>query len=444
MNKIIKKIILILLITAAVSVVSIYAYRIVSNQNIESKQSAESEIDALTFYHWWTSPGESAAINALIDVFIKKYPDTAVMPTPVTGGGGFSMLGIIKPLVNAGEAPDAFQMHAAYESKPYYDAGLLKQIDDIWESEDLESVIPKIVQDMNKFEGHYYSVPIDIHRSNLVWYNKLLLSQNNINPDNLTTWDLFFNACETLKASGVEYPIQMGESWTASHVFEQIVASMGIDFYEDWVNGKITSLDNPKLLEALRIFNKYLSYVNSDYSELSWNSATARVIEGESAFNIMGDWANGEFKAAKKIYGVDYGVFAVPGTENMYGLVIDTFQHPKGIKHPVNAQRWLKNAASKEGQDAFNPLKGSISARTDSDISKYDAYQQFATSDFLAVRYMFPSVVHGSGAPESFKLNLNDIIVQFLDNRDDEEFISSMTRYIQSISSEYTINWSLN
>jgi len=401
------------------------------------------EADALEIYHWWTSGGEKAAVDALIAVFQTEYPDVTVIQSPVTGGAGYTMMGIIKPLVLAREAPDAFQMHAGYEGKPYFDADLLESIDHIWDA-DLKAAVPDVVESMNMFDGHYYSVPVNIHRVNVVWYNKALLDANGIDPATLTTWTAFFAACDKLEAAGVTNPIQMGETWTAAHTFEQFIASVGIDFYEDWINGEVTSATDTKLLEAFDYFETYMGYVNPDHAALTWDDATKRIITGEGAFNIMGDWANGEFFVADKIYGTDYGTFAVPGTGDMYGLCIDCFQHPKGVSHPTNSERWLKVVASKAGQDAFNPIKGSIAARTDADTTKYGAYQKAAITDFGAVTYMFPSVVHGSGAPEAFKVKLSDIISSFVTNLDESAAASALTAYTTQISDEYTKVWSLD
>jgi len=433
-QKLRKKLILFILITIAI-MGGLFVYFL-------SSQKEDTEV--LVFYHWWTSSGEQAALNALIEVFSEQNPDVTVIPTPVSGGGGFELIEIIKPLVFAREAPDAFQMHAGYETKPYFEAGLLESVDNIWKSECLEKVIPEVVQSMCKFNGHYYSVPIDIHRYNLVWYNKELLDKNNINPAELTTWDSFFEACDRLKGNGVEYPVQIGRDWTEAHLFESIIASQGIDFYEDWVNGKITSPNNEMLLNSLKIFKKYMSYANPDYSSLEWNEVTERIINREGAFNVMGDWANGEFKVSGMVYNKDYGTFTVPGTGKMYGLVIDTFQRPKYIKHATNLERWLKVVGSKEGQDAFNPWKGSISARIDTNISKYDLYQKLAIFDFISAQYMLPSVVHGSGAPESFRVKLNKIISEFATDLDINKTAKTLTDYTKSISKEFTTEWQLN
>ena len=400
--------------------------------------------DVVEIYHWWSSGGEKAAIDALADVFKAKYPDVAVIQSPVAGGAGYVFQAVIKPLVLAGEAPDAFQMHAGYEGKPYYDGGYLDPITSLWNDEKWADVIPKVVQDMVKFGNDYYAVPVNIHRPNVVWYNKPLLTAHGIDPTTLTTWDAFFAACDTLKAAGLT-PISLGDSgkWTATHVLEQIIASEGIGFYQDWVNGKVTSATDAKLLDALTKFSKYLGYVNTDHAALTWDQATAKVITGEAAFNIMGDWANGEFYVANKVYGTDYGTFPVPGTAGMYGLVIDCFQHPKGVKHPENSLNWLKVVGSKEGQDAFNPIKGSISARTDSDTTKYGAYQKAAIADFKAATHMYPSVTHGSGAPQSFTAKLNDIMSAFVTGKDVNAAAKALTDATNAVSADYTTVWSL-
>jgi len=406
----------------------------------------QEEADAVMFYHYWISSGEQAAVNALINVFLDKYPEIAVLPTSIisrsSAGGGVVIFGIVKPLVLSGNAPDAFVMHAGYEARTYVNANLLEPVDDIWETAGLEKVTPKVVQVMCKFDGNFYSIPINIHRTNVVWYNKILLDRNNIKPAELNDWNSFFDACDKLKSSGIEYPIQMAAAWTAQHAFDQIVAGEGIEFYENWVNGRVTSEDDPLLIDALTTFKKYLSYVNPDHADIEWNVATDRIIDGEGAFNIMGDWANGEFTSAGMIYDKDYGTFVVPETRDMYGLVIDTFQRPKSVKHPANSEKWLEVVASNDGQDAFNPLKGSISARVDTDVSKYGAYQKTAIFDFVTVKYMFPAI--SNGAPKDFEVREQQIIAEFAEDLDVKKAAKTFADYHKENSGKYTIEWELN
>jgi glucose/mannose transport system substrate-binding protein len=410
---------------------------------IVSTQQREKE-NILVIYHWWVSPGEYAAISALINVFVDKYPEVVVMPTSVistsSAGGKNVLFDIMNKLIKKKETPDVFQGLAGYGVREYYDAGFLEKVDNVWESEGLEEVIPKTIQVMCQFDRHYYSVPVGVHRTNVVWYNKKILNKNGLNSGNITTWNAFFDACDKLKSSGIQYPIQMGAAWTAAHVFDQIIASQGINLYQGWVNGNLSS-DDPRFLEAFKIFKRYLSYVNPDNADVSWDSATRRVIEGEGAFTIMGDWAEGEFKAAEMVYDEDYGTFVVPGTSKMYGLVIDTFHKPKYVPHSENSERWLEVVSSREGQDAFNPVKGSISARKDADVSKYDLYQQSAILEFITARYMFPAV--SNGAPKTFELKEQEIIAQFIKDQDTGKAAKALADYMKQIKNQYTINWEL-
>jgi glucose/mannose transport system substrate-binding protein len=416
--------------------------------------------NALTIYTWWTSGGESAAISALVNVYQSQYPNVTVIQSPVAGGAGYVFRSVIKPLVLAGEAPDAFQVHAGYEMQPYVDGGYLDPINDLWSSQGWESVFPSVIKAMVKGgDGNYYAVPVDIHRPNVVWYNKHILDANGISA-NITTWTQFFAACDKLNqnttltsSSSWSSPVALGDTdgWEATHVLEQIMVGEGISFYQDFINGKITSAADTHLNDALGLLAKYLNYTNANHASLTWDQATALVINGNCAFNIMGDWANGEFLLDNKVYGADYGTFAVPNTSNMYGLVVDCFEHPKGVKDPDNSLNWLKVVGSVQGQNTFNPLKGSIPARNDTDqTSLYGPYQQAAMSDFHSVTYTYPSIVHGSAMPQSFTSGLPTILTSFVTNSRNKESTSAIstaataiTQAVTASSSDFVKTWQL-
>jgi glucose/mannose transport system substrate-binding protein len=108
----------------------------------------------------------------------------------------------------------------------------------------------------------------------------------------------------------------------------------------------------------------------------------------------MGDWASAQWQNEGSKLGTDYTFAAAPGTIGLYQWLSDTFTLPVGAKHRNAALTWLKLCGSKEGQDAFNPLKGSISARTDSDLTKYDDYLNSAAADWSKDR-LVGSTAHG-------------------------------------------------
>ena len=56
-----------------------------------------------------------------------------------------------------------------------------------------ETLIPLISQD-----GNIYSVPVNIHRANVLWYNPAVLADNGVAPCP-TTMDEWFAAMDTLQ-----------------------------------------------------------------------------------------------------------------------------------------------------------------------------------------------------------------------------------------------------
>jgi glucose/mannose transport system substrate-binding protein len=101
----------------------------------------------------------------------------------------------------------------------------------------------------------------------------------------------------------------------------------------------------------------------------------------------MGDWAYGYF-ANPAPNGLalqphtDFDWAPPPGTNGTFVFLADSFVMPVGNKNPQGTMDWLTVAASKEGQEAFNPLKGSICARTDCDQSLFSEYSQNAAKDW--------------------------------------------------------------
>ena len=74
---------------------------------------------------------------------------------------------------------------------------------------------------------------------------------------------------------------------------------------------------------------------------------------------------------------------------------------------------WLEMVGSKEGQEAFNALKGSIPVRTDVDKGKFGAYQRWSMASFDH-DVLLASCVHGEAVPATFQHELNDAISLFV------------------------------
>src|SRR5258706_10686759 len=93
----------------------------------------------------------------------------------------------------------------------------------------------------------------------------------------------------------------------------------------------------------------------------------------------MGDWASSYLEQSKKLQWKDgYDVAASPGSDGVYDFLSDSFTLPTGARRPDLSRKWLIECGSTAGQNLFNPLKGSIPARTDTDAVLYQGYLGWA------------------------------------------------------------------
>lgn len=362
----------------------------------------------LEIFSWWAGD-EGPALEALLKLYKQKYPSVSVENATVTGGAGTNAKAVLKTRMLGGDPPDSFQAHAGQELiGTWVVAGRMEDLTPLFKSEGWDSKFPKDLIPLISSKGGIWSVPVNVHRSNVLWYNPAKLKEWGVTAPK--TWDEFLATCQTLKTKGLQAPLSVGENWTQQHLWESVaVGTLGAQGWNDLWTGK-TKFTDPKVVKVFDTFGKVMDCANKDASGLSWQQATDRVAKGQAAFNIMGDWAAGYMATTLKLKpGSGFGWAAAPGSNGTFVFLSDSFGLPKGAPDRAAATNWLKLLGSKEGQDAFNPLKGSIAARLDSDLSKYNTYSQSAAKDWKSNKIV-GSLVHGVVAPETFMSAFGNVI----------------------------------
>ena len=385
-----------------------------SNASPAAARTSTVERKKVEVFSWWVGGGEAAGLQAMIKVFKREYPDIDFINAAVAGGAGTNARAVLASRLQAGDPPDSWQGHAGQELiGTYMKANQLESLNFLYEQENWLAVMPKTLIPLISQDGKIYSVPVNIHRANVLWYNPKILAANNMSVP--TSLDEFIADLDKLDATGI-IPLAMGEQWTAMHLFETILlASLGPEKYSGLWTGK-TDWNAPETRQALVNFEKVLRYTNNDASTLSWQDASQLVVNGDAAFNIMGDWAEAYYKELGKKSKVDYGWAPVPGTAGVFQFLSDSFVLPVGAPNRDGAIAWLKLAGSREGQDAFNPVKGSIPARSDADRSLYDEYLQSAMDDWNR-DIVVGSLYHGVVANDSWKTEINTDLGIFLTDK---------------------------
>jgi glucose/mannose transport system substrate-binding protein len=381
----------------------------------------------LEVFSWWTSGGEAAALDALFQAVKKADPAIEIINATVAGGGGSAARPVLQARLAGGNPPDSWQTHPGWELLgQYVPANYCEPINDIYQSEGWDKVVPKDLIDLLTKDGKTYAVLAGVHRGNDLWYNKKLLEKNGIKVGDKMTFDEFFAAAEKLKAAGIT-PLAVGDSgiWATAQLFENtLLGTIGPQGWIDLFSGKM-AWDDPKVKQAAQTYGKMLAYQNADHSALSWDQAVKAVIEGKCAFTSMGDWTYGEFVKANKKDNEDFGWVSHPGTDGAFIIVADGFPLAKGAPHKQEAITWLKVVGSKDAQEAFNKLKGSIPARTDVDKSKFGPYHNWSMDSFAKDK-LLPSCEHGEAAPAGFQQAFNDAITTFVVDKNADRLVKAL------------------
>jgi len=383
----------------------------------------------LEIFSWWAGD-EGPALEALIELYREANPGVEVINATVTGGSGVNARAVLKTRMLGGTPPDSFQVHAGEElTGTWVVAGRMEDLTFLYEEEGWFDAFPQSLIDLITYEGGIYSVPVNIHRSNVMWFNPSKIAEWGIEVPK--TWDEFLAICPTIQVQGVT-PLVVGEAWTVNHLFESV--ALAVLGPEGW-NGIWTGETDPAGPEMIAVFNRFgeilaCSNIAQDAAGLSWQQAIDKVVDGSAAFNIMGDWAAGYMTTTLGLEpGVGFGYAPSPDTEGVFMWLSDSFGLPVGVAHRENTIAWLRLLGSVEGQNAFNPLKGSIPARIDAvDAAPelYNAYLQDAAADW-ASNVLVGSLVHGTAANERFMGDFNQVMEIYLASGSAEAAATAMS-----------------
>ncbi|HEY7374996.1 MAG TPA: ABC transporter substrate-binding protein [Polyangia bacterium] len=407
--------------------------------------SGSAQTSSVEILHWWKQGGEAEAIHALLADFQRQNPSIKVVDSSVDGSS--TARAVIRNRMSTMNPPDTFQANGGWDLMAwvlYYgtnaDQSKMQELDPV--ALDLAGNVPTEVLDTVSYKGAVYAVPLNIHRLNTFFYNKAVFDMLGIDASQLNTLDDMFAAADkvnqynqqiaddpnarpitpiALGYRATDGDVTTGDSWTLALVFFEniLVARMGGDAYQNlFVKPGMRDAFMPAMSNALADLRRLVvSYSNQNAAALTWNQPLDMVLNGTAAMTIMGDWGKGYANAAGK--GEEtFGVIPTPGTAGTFVFTTDTFGLPIGALDPDNTMKLLSVFASREGQDIFNPIKGSISARTDSQIDngQYDAMARQTFQDFknAAVKVPATSIL----APQSYIDAISVALAEFAKARD--------------------------
>jgi glucose/mannose transport system substrate-binding protein len=389
-----------------------------------------SQACQLSVFSWWTGGGEAAGLDRLIKIWNKNNPDCPFKNETVAGGAGTNAKAVLAQRLAAGNPPDSFQGHAGAELRDYIKAGQVLPVDFIYKAAGFGKVMPASLISQIRYNGRLYSVPVNIHRANVLWFKPSVLRANGIAVPR--TWAQFIAALRKAEDAGLT-PLAMGEQWTAKHLLETVmIGTLGPRGWAAlWRPGSASKWSAKNVTNSLNRYNTVLGYTNSDAGSLTWQEAGKLVADGKAVFNVMGDWQDGYFSGTKAggnlalKPGTGYGWAPVPGTANVYDWLSDSFTLPKGAPHRAAAVKWLTFLGSRLAQDTFNPVKGSIPARKDARTGLYNAYLKSALRDWKSDA-LAGSLAHGVVASNAWNADIDTALGLFLQSKNVARFQAAL------------------
>ena len=389
---------------------------------IAAATAAGSSAGDVEVLHWWTSGGEAAALNVLKQDLESK--GIGWLDMPVAGGGGEQAMTVLRARVTAGNPPTAVQM-LGFDILDWAEEGALGDLNAVAAEEGWDAVVPEALQFFAKHDGTWISAPVNVHSTNWVWANKAILDDLGIAVPG--TWDEFVAAMQAVSDAGLIALAHGGEAWQEATIFDGVAMSAGgPNFYQAaFIDLDEEALGSDAMLETFRRMEVLRGFVDENFSGRSWNLASSMVINGEAAFQIMGDWAKGEFINADKVPGVDFLCFRVPGSEGKVTFNADQFAM-FGVTGDAMAdqQQLASSIMSPSFQSAFNVVKGSVPARTDVPNDAFDACGKRGMAELAAANLsgnLYGSMAHGHANRAAVKNAFYDVITAHFNGEFDAE-----------------------
>lgn len=383
--------------------------------------------------HWWTSGGEAKSVAVLQEEFASKGGTWTDMP--VAGGGGDAAMTALRARVLSGNAPTAVQLKGP-AIQEWYEEGVLADISSVAQANGWADVLPASIAGHMKCEGTWCAAPVNVHRIDWIWANAAILDANGIAMP--STWAEFNAAAEKLQAAGITPLAHGGQAWQDATVFEAVALGVGgAEFFQkafvELDEATLTSDTMKAVFDQMRTMR---GFVDSNFSGRDWNLATAMVMNGEAAFQIMGDWAKGEFLAAGKEPGKDFLCASTPGEGFLYNVDSFAMFDVAGDDKTAGQLLLAELIVGKNFQKVFNLNKGSIPARTDVALDEFDSCAHTSAKDMAdsnAGGSLLPSYAHGMALRGAQSGAITDVVTShFNSDMSSDDAVQMLLQAVQN------------
>jgi len=345
--------------------------------------------------HGWTRGDGARAIASVEDMFRARNPDVSLDLEPVGGTGNENLNSAIDRRLAAGNPPSSFASWPGPNLAQYEDR--LGDVTEVWQREGLVDGIDDRAARFCERDGRFVAVPIGSHRLNNLFYNVTLLDRAGVDPATLTSIPAFVDALDTVDRETDAVPLAhaMQAPWTNLQLVVQLLlARAGNAAYEKFLAGEG---DRGVVRRAFETAARLLEeYVNDDAATISFTEANGKLIRGEAATMVQGNWVYSMYRGATSFeYGSDWDWRPFPGTDGTYVFHLDAFVFPRDNPTPAKKDLWAGFVGQPDPQIAFSNRKGTVPLRTDFDSDRLAAFPRLTWTQLAEASAIVPTLAHG-------------------------------------------------
>ena len=331
----------------------------------------------------------------LEEAFMAANPGVTVRELVVTGQG--DMRGPMRTALLGGEVVDIIiNTWPAFRAE-LNDAGLLRPVEEQWESFGLDEKLSASWKDLGSIDGVPYGVTYTYGDRSAIWYKTEHLEKAGIEPP--TTWEEFLASFDALKAAGYATPVAMpAKYWAHGEWFETLLLrTAGVETAAKLASHEIPWTD-PAVKGALQ---KYAEMLNAgccgDAAGMfanDWDGSADQIFQADNANYLMiGMWMNSR---ARNDYGleegVDYSIFQFPalgmGHDDTSSVDAKEINVTSNGRNPAAADAFVNFMVSETAADILASY-GYASPSSEADTSLLGPVQQVATSAVATSQVQF-------------------------------------------------------
>lgn len=330
--------------------------------------------EVLVVNSYISDPVPRAAFDEMVEAFEAMYPHINVQVS-TTAHEDFK--NYLRIWLTSDNPPDVITWFAGNRMKYFVDMGLIMDISDVWEKEDLYNKFPRAFESISFVDGKPYFLP-----NNWYWwamfYRKSIFQEFGLEEPE--TWDEFLEVCQVLKDNN-KIPITIGTRyrWTAAAWFDYLNMRInGHDFHMRLMEGH-EPYNDPRVLEVFSYWQELLErgFFIDDAAAYNWQEATRFLANEEAAMYLMGQFI---LDALPADVAEDMDFFRFPIIDSSIPVGEDTptdgFMIPQGAHNPEAAKKFLAFLASANAQEIFIERTGRIGVHRDINMDIYPPLTQ--------------------------------------------------------------------